>query len=74
MVDSRLAETSSDRFLRHNAGRAFCESCLAIHTGLTLPQAAAAVAALGRLSEFAVGSARCGSCGRTNTLICATTT
>jgi hypothetical protein len=73
-VDGRLSEMSSERFLRHNAGRAFCESCLAIHTGLSLPQAAAAVAALGRLSEFAVGSARCLSCGRTNTLISVTTT
>ena len=70
MIDSRLSEASSERFLRHNAGRAFCESCLAIHTGLSLQQAAAAVAALGgRQSEFTVGSARCLSCGRTNTLI-----
>jgi C4-dicarboxylate-specific signal transduction histidine kinase len=29
MIDSRLSEMSSARFLRHNAGRAFCESCLA---------------------------------------------
>lgn len=72
MMDSRLSEASSERFLRHNAGRAFCESCLAIHTGLSLQQAAAAIAALGQLSEFAVGSARCLSCGRTNTLITAT--
>lgn len=72
MVDSRLSEMSSERFLRHNAGRAFCESCLAIHTGLSLQQAAAAVTALGRLPEFAVGPARCLSCGRTNTLISAT--
>ena len=72
MADNRLSETSSERFLRHNAGRAFCESCLAIHLGLTLGQAAAAMATLGRLSEFALTSARCLSCGRTNTLICAT--
>jgi hypothetical protein len=74
MIDSRLSEMSSERFLRHNLGRAFCESCLAIHTGLSLQQAAAAVAALGQLSGFAVGSARCLSCGRTNTLITATAT
>jgi hypothetical protein len=72
MIDRRGAEMSSERFLRHNAGRAFCESCLAIHTGLTMQQATAAVAALGQLSEFAVSSALCLSCGRTNTLICAT--
>jgi len=72
-MDSRLPEMSSERFLRHNAGRAFCESCLAIHTGLTLQQAAAAVAALGKLSEFVVGPARCRLCGQTNTLITATT-
>ena len=72
MIDSRLPEMSSERFLRHNVGRAFCQSCLAIHTGLTMQQAAAAVIALGRLAEFAVSSARCLSCGRTNTLICAT--
>ena len=73
MIDSRLSEMSSERFLRHHPGRAFCESCLAIHTGLSLQQAAAAVAALGQLSDFALGSARCQSCGRTNTLITATT-
>jgi hypothetical protein len=73
MVDNRPSEMSSERFLRHNVGRAFCESCLAIHTGLRLQEAAAAVAALGQLSEFAVSSARCSSCGRTNTLIRATT-
>lgn len=73
-MDSRLSEASSERFLRHNAGRAYCESCLAIHTGLSLQQAAAAVAALGKLSAFAVSSARCRSCGQTNTLITATTT
>jgi hypothetical protein len=73
MIDNRLSEMSSERFLRHNVGRAFCESCLAIHTGLSLQQAAAAVAALGQLSEFVVGSARCLSCGRTNALISATT-
>lgn len=72
MIDSRLSETSSERFLRHNVGRAFCESCLAIHTGLSLQQAVAAVAALGQLSGFTVGSDRCLSCGRTNTLISAT--
>ncbi len=72
MMDSRLAEMSSERFLRHNAGRAYCESCLAIHTGLTMQQAAAAVTALGRLSEFVVSLAPCLSCGRTNTLIRAT--
>jgi len=73
MIDSRLSEMSSERFLRHNAGRAYCESCLAIHTGLSLQQAAAAVMALGQMSDFALGSARCLSCGRTNTLITATT-
>jgi len=61
----------SIRFLRHNAGRAFCQNCLAIHTGLTMQQAAAAVTALGRLSEFAVSLAPCLSCGRTNPLISA---
>lgn len=71
MIDNRLSEMSSERFLRHNVGRAFCESCLAISTGLSLQQAAAAVLALGRLSEFAVASARCLSCGRVNTLISA---
>jgi len=71
MIDNRLPEMSSERFLRHNAGRAFCVSCLAIHTGLSLQQASAAVTALGQLSEFAVGSAPCLSCGRTNTLISA---
>ena len=71
MIDDRLSEMSSERFLRHNVGRAFCESCLAISTGLSLRQAAAAVLALGRLSEFAVASARCLSCGRVNTLISA---
>jgi hypothetical protein len=69
MIDNRLSEMSSERFLRHNVGRAFCESCLAIHTGLSLQQAAAAVLALGKLSDFAVASARCLSCGRTDTLI-----
>jgi hypothetical protein len=54
-------------------GRAFCESCLAIHLGLTVPQAAAAITSLGQQSEFAVASARCLSCGRTNPLITATT-
>ena len=72
MMDSRFPEMSSERFLRHNVGRAFCESCLAIHTGLTMRQAAAAVTALGRLSQFAVSLAPCLSCGRTNTLIAAT--
>ncbi|MFL4999858.1 MAG: hypothetical protein ACJ8DY_05685 [Xanthobacteraceae bacterium] len=72
MIDNRLSEMSSERFLRHNAGRAYCESCLAIHTGLTMAQAAAAVAALGLLSNFAVAPARCLSCGQTNTLIAAT--
>jgi hypothetical protein len=72
MMDSRFPEMSSERFLRHNAGRAFCQSCLAIHTGLTMQQAAAAVTALGRLSEFAVSLAPCLSCGRTNPLISAT--
>jgi len=71
-MDSRLSEMSSERFLRHNAGRAYCQSCLAIHTGLTMQEAAVAVTALGRLSEFAVSLAPCLSCGRTNTLICAT--
>jgi hypothetical protein len=73
-MDSRFSETSSERFLRHNAGRAFCESCLAIHTGLSLQQAAAAMAALGKLSEFVLSPARCRSCGQTNTLITATAT
>lgn len=72
MIDNRMSEMSSERFLRHNAGKAFCESCLAIHTGLTLQQAAAAMLALGRLSEFAVAPAQCLSCGRTNPLITAT--
>ena len=72
MNDNRLPEISSERFLRHNAGRAFCPSCLAIHTGLSLLQAAAALQALGQLSEFAIDSARCLSCGQTNTLIRAT--
>jgi hypothetical protein len=72
MVDNRLSETSSERFLRHNAGRAFCESCLAIHTGLSLQQVAAAIVVLGQMPEFAVGPAQCLSCGRTNTLIRAT--
>ena len=72
MIDSRLSEMSSERFLRHNVGRAFCESCLAIHAGLSLQQAAAAVTALGQLGEFVVASARCLSCGRTNMLIRAT--
>jgi hypothetical protein len=73
MIDDRSSETSSERFLRHNVGRAYCESCLAIHTGLSLRQAAAAFASLGQLADFAVVSARCLSCGRTNTLISATT-
>jgi len=73
-MDSRLSEMSSERFLRHNVGRAFCESCLAIHTGLSLQQAAAAVAALAKMSEFVVAPARCRSCGQTNTLITATAT
>jgi len=72
MIDSRFPEMSSERFLRHNAGRAYCESCLAIHTGLPMRQAVAAVTALGRLAEFAVSLAPCLSCGRTNTLISAT--
>jgi hypothetical protein len=74
MMDSRLSEMSSERFLRHNAGRAFCESCLAIHIGVSLQQAAAAVVALGKLPDFAVRPARCLACGRTNTLITATAT
>jgi hypothetical protein len=37
-----------------------------------MQQAAAAVTALGRLSEFVVSLAPCLSCGRTNTLIRAT--
>ena len=74
MVDSRLSEISSERFLRNNVGRAFCESCLAIHTGLSLQQAASAVAALGQMAEFVVASARCLSCGRMNMLIRATAT
>ncbi|HEX2438156.1 MAG TPA: hypothetical protein VHT71_07595 [Methylomirabilota bacterium] len=71
MVDSRLAEASAERFLRHNPGRAFCESCLAIHLGLSVPQSAAAIVALGQLPEFALTSAQCLSCGRKNTLISA---
>jgi hypothetical protein len=71
MVDNRLSEMASERFLRHHVGRAFCESCLAIHIGLSLQQASAAVLALGQLPEFAVGSARCLWCGQTNTLISA---
>ena len=74
MIDSRPSEVSSERFLRHNVGRAFCESCLAIHIGLSLQQAAAAVAALGQMSEFVVASGRCLLCGRTNMLIRATAT
>lgn len=72
MDNSRLLEASSERFLRHHVGRAFCESCLAIHTGLTLRQATAAIAALGGLSGFAVSPARCLSCGQTSSLITAT--
>ena len=74
MIDSKPSEISSERFLRNNVGRAFCESCLAIHTGLSLQQAAAAVAALGQMAEFVVASARCLSCGRMNMLIRATST
>ena len=74
MIENRLSEMSSERFLRHNVGRPFCESCLAIHTGLTMQQAAAAIVALGQLPEFIVGSARCLSCGRIATLINASTT
>jgi hypothetical protein len=66
------SEASSERFLRHHVGRAYCESCLAIHIGLSLQQAAAAIAALGRLSDFAVSPARCLSCGQTRPLITAT--
>jgi len=73
MIDNRFPETSSDRFLRHNVGRSFCDSCLAIHLGLSLQQAAAAVAALGQLAGFAVSRAQCRSCGRTADLIRATT-
>ena len=72
MIDNHRSEGSSERFLRHNVGRAFCESCLAIHTGLSVQQAAGAIVALGELSDFSVGSARCLSCGRTKTLITAT--
>jgi hypothetical protein len=71
MIDSARAEGSSERFLRHNVGRAFCESCLAIHLGLSLQQAAAAITVLGRLPDFAVEPARCLSCGQTKTLITA---
>jgi hypothetical protein len=74
MIDSKPSDVSSERFLRHNVGRAFCESCLAIHIGLSLQQAAAAVAALGQMSDFVVASGRCLSCGRTNMLIRATAT
>jgi len=69
MMESRFPEMSSERFLRHNPGRAFCQDCLAIHTGLSMQQAAAAVTALGQLSAFAVSVAPCRSCGRTNPLI-----
>ena len=72
MIDNRRSEGSAERFLRHNVGRAFCEGCLAIHIGSSLQQAAAAIASLSPLSEFAVGSARCLSCGQTKTLITAT--
>lgn len=72
MTDNRRSELSSERFLRHHVGRAFCESCLAIHTGLRLQQATAAVATLGQLSGFAVSAARCPSCNQTSTLITAT--
>ena len=72
VIDSARSEGSSERFLRHTVGRAFCESCLAIHIGLSLQQAAAAITALGRLSEFSVASARCLSCGQTKPLITAT--
>lgn len=71
MVDDR-SERSSERFLRHNAGRAFCGSCVAVHTGLRVQQATAAVATLAQLAGFAVSAARCPSCGQTNTLITAT--
>ena len=71
MMDDR-SEASSERFLRHNAGRAFCGSCLAIHTGLRLQQGVAAVAALGQLPGFVVGAARCPSCHQMSTLITAT--
>jgi len=74
MIDGRSSDVSSERFLRHNVGRAFCESCLAIHIGLSLQQAAAAVAALGQMSDFVVAAGRCLSCGRTNMLIRATAT
>ena len=74
MADNTRSEMSSERFLRHHVGRAFCESCLAIHIGLSLQQAAAAIAALGQTPEFVVAPARCSSCGRTNTLIRATAT
>jgi hypothetical protein len=70
--DPRRYEGSAARFLRHNMGRAFCDGCLAIHTGLSLRQAAAAIAALSPLPEFTVGSARCLACGQTRTLITAT--
>ena len=73
MIDNR-SERSSELFLRHNVGRAFCGSCLAVHTGLRVQQAVAAVATLGQLSGFAVRAARCPSCNQTNTLITATTT
>ena len=72
MIDDRLSGMSSERFLRHNVGRAFCESCLAINIGLSLQQAAAAMAALSQMSDFALNPGRC-SCGRTNPLISATT-
>jgi hypothetical protein len=69
MINSSHPEMSSERFLRHNAGRGFCKSCLAIHAGLTLQQAGDAFVALGEQSEFTVDSARCLSCSRTSTLI-----
>ena len=68
-----LTETTpSGRWEKSAGGAAAMMSCLAIHTGLTMQQAAAAVTALGRLAEFAVSLAPCLSCGRTNTLISAT--
>jgi len=74
MADNTRSEMSSERFLRHHVGRAFCESCLAIHIGLSLQQAASAVATLGQTADFVVAAARCSSCSRTNMLIHATAT
>ena len=71
MIDTKLVEAASERFLRINAGRKFCDSCLAINAGLTLLQATNAIAALGAFPDFAVQAAVCPSCSRIKPLICA---